>query len=74
MKEKLGVEEDITIEGTYHTMNIQANEGTKNKKKIVVKSLSFRQVKVSKYIQIKNAVLFLKKLLNKNFRGGSRHS
>ena len=43
MKEKLGIEDDISIERTHHTRRIQRNDGTRNKKRtIVVKFLSFK--------------------------------
>ena len=43
VKEKLGIEEDISIERAHRTGKIQRNDGTRNKKKtIVVKFLNFK--------------------------------
>ena len=43
MKERLGIEEDISIERAHRTGKIQRNDGTRNKKKtIVVKFLKFK--------------------------------
>ena len=43
MKEKLGVEEDISIEREHCTGKIQKSDGTRSKKRaIVVKFLNFK--------------------------------
>ena len=43
MKEKLGIEEDISIERAHRTGKIQINNGTRNEKRtIVVRFLNFK--------------------------------
>ena len=43
MKEKLGIEEDISIEKAHRTGKIQRNDDTRNKKRtIIVKFLNFK--------------------------------
>ena len=36
VKEKLGIEEDISIERAHHTGKIQRNNGTRNRKRIII--------------------------------------
>ena len=43
MKEKLGIEEDISIERAHYTRNLQRNDNTRHKKRTTfAKFLSFK--------------------------------
>ena len=47
-KEKLRIEEDISIKRAYRTWKMQRNDGTRNKKStIVMKSLNFKILKTN---------------------------
>ena len=71
---KLEVEEDISTERGHYRRNIKTNDGTRNKKKIVVKCLIFKDR--SRILNTcRQKMLFKEKIfLNKNFGGDSQYS
>ena len=70
---KVRNEEDISIERAHHTRNIQRNDGTRNKKIIVVKFLNFKDK--SRILNThRQEMLFMEKIfVNEDFGGDNQH-
>ena len=74
LKEKLGVKEDISIERAHHMGNIQRNDGTRNKNKIIVVKFNNFKDKSRVINTYRQKILFKEKIfLNNDFGGDSQH-